>query len=80
MLVLRADPGPHDRAPVELAVGAALDRLRRVVAARGGVELRKPDHGVFLVALDDSATISARALAERLLALVDETTGAEGWT
>ncbi len=78
VLVLRADPGPQDRAPVELAIGAALDRLRRVVAARGGVELRKPDHGAFLVALDDSATISAPALAERLLALVDETTGAEG--
>jgi sugar diacid utilization regulator len=78
VLVARADPGAQDRERVELAVGAALDRLRRVVAARGGLELRKPDHGVFVLALDDAATISARALAERLIALADETTGAEG--
>jgi sugar diacid utilization regulator len=78
VLVVRADPGPQDRERVELAIGAALDRLRRVVPARGGLELRKPDHGAFLVALDDSATISARALAERLVGLVDEATGAEG--
>ncbi len=72
VLVVRADPGPHEREPVELALGAALDRLRRVVASRGGLELRKPDHGAFLLALDDSASISARALAERLAELVDE--------
>jgi sugar diacid utilization regulator len=76
-LVVRADPGPEDRERAELAIGAALDRLRRVVPARGGLELRKPDHGAFLVALDDSATISARALAERLVALADEAIGAE---
>jgi sugar diacid utilization regulator len=78
VLVVRAAAGPHDREQIELALGAALDRLRRVVPARGGLELRKTDHGAFLVAIDDSATISARALAERLVALVDETTGAEG--
>jgi sugar diacid utilization regulator len=77
VLVVRTEPGPHDRERAELAIGAALDRLRRVVPARGGVELRKPDHGAFLLALDDSATISARALAERLLELADEATGAE---
>jgi sugar diacid utilization regulator len=78
VLVARADPGTQPRERVELAIGAALDRLRRVVAARAGIELRKPDHGVFILSLDDSATISARGLAERLLELVDETTGAEG--
>ncbi len=72
VLVVRAEPGPHERERVELALGAARDRLRRVVASRGGLELRKPDHGAFLLALDDSASISARALAERLAALVDE--------
>ena len=59
-------------------IGAALDRLRRAVVGRGGLELRKGDHGVFLVALDDSATISPRALAERLVEIADEETGAEG--
>ena len=34
--------------------------------------LRRPEHGVFLVAIDDSTTASPRALAERLLALADE--------
>jgi sugar diacid utilization regulator len=77
VLVVRADPGPQERERAELAVGAALDRLRRVVAARQGLELRKSDHGVFLLALDDSASVSARALAERLVELVDETIGAE---
>jgi sugar diacid utilization regulator len=77
VLVVRADPGAQERERAEVAVGAALDRLRRVVSTRQGLELRKPDHGVFIVALDDSASISARALAERLLALVDETIAAE---
>jgi sugar diacid utilization regulator len=72
VLAVRAEPGEHDRERVELAIGAALDRLRRVVPARGGLELRKPDHGVFLLAVDDSATIAARDLAERLVALVDD--------
>jgi len=72
VLVVRADPGSEEREQVELTLGAALDRLRRVVPARGGLELRTPDHGAFLLALDDSASISARDLAERLLALVDE--------
>ncbi len=79
VLVIRAaDPATQEREPVELAVGAALDRLRRAVVGRGGLELRKGDHGVFLVALDDSATISPRALAERLVAIADEETSAEG--
>jgi sugar diacid utilization regulator len=42
------------------------------VPARRGLALRRPDHGVFLVAIDDAATTSPRALAERLLALADE--------
>ncbi|HKH16956.1 MAG TPA: helix-turn-helix domain-containing protein [Solirubrobacteraceae bacterium] len=71
VLVVRADPDARERVRVEVAIGAALDRLRRVVPARGGLELRKPDHGAFLLALDDSASVSARDLAERLLALVD---------
>jgi sugar diacid utilization regulator len=80
VLVVRAvaDPGAGARGPMELAIGAALDRLRRVVPARAGLELRKPDHGVFLVAQDASTTLSARALAERLSELADETTEAEG--
>jgi sugar diacid utilization regulator len=72
VLVVRAEHAEHDRERAELAVGAALDRLRRVVPARRGLELRKSDHGAFLAALDDSATISPRDLAERLVALVDE--------
>jgi len=72
LLVARAEPGAQEREQVELAIGAALDRLRRDLPARGGVALRRPDHGVFLVALDDPATASPRALAERLLALADD--------
>jgi sugar diacid utilization regulator len=72
LLVARADPGGQEREQVELAIGAALDRLRRDVPARQGVALRRPDHGVFLVAVDDPATASPRVLAERLLALADE--------
>ena len=72
LLVARAEPGEQEREQVELAIGAALDRLRRDVPARRGVALRRPDHGVFLVAIDDSTTSSPRALAERLLALADE--------
>jgi len=72
LLVARAEPGAQEREQVELAIGAALDRLRRDVPARGGVALRRPDHGVFFVALDDPATTSPRALAERLLALADD--------
>ena len=72
LLVARAEPGAQEREQVELAIGAALDRLRRDVPARRGVALRRPDHGVFLVAIDDSATTSPRALAERLLALADD--------
>jgi sugar diacid utilization regulator len=72
LLVARADPGAQEREQVELAIGAALDRLRRDVPARHAVALRRPDHGVFLVAIDDPATSSPRALAERLLALADD--------
>ena len=72
LLVARAEPGAQEREQVELAIGAALDRLRRDVPARQGVALRRPDHGVFLVAIDDSATSSPRALAERLLTLADD--------
>jgi sugar diacid utilization regulator len=72
VLVARAEPGEQERERVELAIGAALDRLRRDVPARRGLELRKPDHGVFLVAVDDPATTSPRALAERLVALAGE--------
>jgi sugar diacid utilization regulator len=72
VLVARAEPGEQERDRVELAIGAALDRLRRDVPARRALELRKPDHGVFLVAVDDPATTSPRALAERLAALADE--------
>ena len=72
LLVARAEPGEQEREQVELAIGAALDRLRRDVPGRRGVALRRPDHGVFLVAIDDSTTSSPRALAERLLALADE--------
>jgi sugar diacid utilization regulator len=72
VLVAHAVPGEQEREQVELAIGAALDRLRRDVPARRGVELRRPDHGVFLVATDDPATTSPRALAERLLSLADE--------
>jgi sugar diacid utilization regulator len=71
LLVARAEPTDQEREQVELAIGAALDRLRRDVPARRGVALRRPDHGVFLVAIDDSATTSPRALAERLLTLAD---------
>ena len=78
VLVVRAQPRADERERAELALGAALDRLRRVVPARGGVELRRPDHGTFVLALDDSATVSARDLAERLLALADEAMTAEG--
>ena len=72
LLVARAEPGEQEREQVELAIGASLDRLRRDIPARRGVALRRPDHGVFLVAIDDPATTSPRALAERLLALADE--------
>jgi len=72
LLVARAEPGAQEREQVELAIGAALDRLRRDVPERRGVALRRPDHGVFLVAIDDPATSSPRALAERLLALADD--------
>jgi sugar diacid utilization regulator len=72
LLVARAEPGAQEREQVELAIGAALDRLRRDVPARHGVALRRPDHGVFLVVIDDPATPSPRALAERLLALADD--------
>jgi sugar diacid utilization regulator len=69
VLVVQADAQP---ARHEIVIGAALDRLRRLVPARGGLELRRGDHGVFVTALDDPAAPSPRELAERLLALVDE--------
>ncbi|HEX6026654.1 MAG TPA: helix-turn-helix domain-containing protein [Solirubrobacter sp.] len=72
VLVARADAGDQEREQVELAIGAALDRLRRDVPARHGTALRRPDHGVFLITVDDPATTSPRALAERLLALADD--------
>ena len=74
VLVIRADEEP---ARCEIAVGGALDRLRRLVPPRGGVELRLGDHGVFVIALDDAATASPRDLAERLISLADEAMQAE---
>ena len=74
MLVIRADADP---ARCDIAVGGALDRLRRLVPPRGGLELRRGDHGVFVIALDDAAAASPRDLAERLIALADEAVQAE---
>ena len=74
VLVIRADAEP---ARCEIAVGAALDRLRRLVPPRGGLELRRGDHGVFVIALDDATAASPRDLAERLLSLADEAVRAE---
>jgi sugar diacid utilization regulator len=74
VLVIRADAEP---ARCEIAVGAALDRLRRLVPPRGGLELRQADHGVFVIALDDAAATSPRDLAERLITLADEAMRAE---
>jgi sugar diacid utilization regulator len=74
VLVIRADADP---ARCEIAIGAALDRLRRLVPPRGGLELRRADHGVFVIALDDAAAASPRDLAERLISLADETARAE---
>jgi sugar diacid utilization regulator len=68
-LVIRADAEP---ARSEIALGAALDRLRRLVPPRGGLELRHGDHGVFVIGLDDATAASPRELAERLLSLADE--------
>lgn len=67
VLVLRADEDP---ARSEIAVGTALDRLRRLVPPRCGLELRRSGHGAFVVVLDDAT--SPRELAERLLELAGE--------
>jgi sugar diacid utilization regulator len=69
VLVIRADAEP---ARCEIALGAALDRLRRLVPPRGGLELRHSDHGSFVIGLDDATAASPRDLAERLLSLADE--------
>jgi sugar diacid utilization regulator len=69
VLVIRADADP---ARCEIALGAALDRLRRLVPPRGGLELRQGDHGAFVIGLDDATAASPRDLAERLLSLADE--------
>ena len=69
VLAMRADAEP---ARCEIAIGAALDRLRRLVPPRGGLELRHGDHGVFVTGLDDATAASPRDLAERLLSLADE--------
>jgi sugar diacid utilization regulator len=74
VLVIRADAEP---ARCEIAVGGALDRLRRLVPPRGGLELRRGDHGVFAIALDDASASSPRDLAESLLSLADEALRAE---
>jgi sugar diacid utilization regulator len=74
VLVIRADADP---ARCDVAVGGALDRLRRVVPARGGLELRRGDHGAFVIALGDAAAASPRDLAERLISLADEALHAE---
>ena len=74
MLVIRADAEP---ARCEIAMGAALDRLRRLVPPRGGLELRRGDHGVFAIALGDASAPSPRDLAESLLSLADEAGRAE---
>jgi hypothetical protein len=76
VLAIRADADP---ARSELALGAALERLRRLVPQRRGLEHRQADHGAFLVALDDPAASSPRELAERLLGFADEE-GAAGVT
>jgi sugar diacid utilization regulator len=73
VLVIRADAHP---ARCEIAIGGALDRLRRHVPPRGGLEMRRADHGVFVIALDDPAA-SPRDTAERLISLADETARAE---
>jgi hypothetical protein len=73
VLVIRADADPGR---CEIAVGGALDRLRRLVPPRGGLELRRGDHGLFVIALDDAAA-SPRDLAERLISLADEAVRAE---
>jgi sugar diacid utilization regulator len=73
VLVIRADADP---ARCEIAIGGALDRLRRLVPSRGGLEMRRADHGVFVLALDDAAA-SPRDTAERLISLADETARAE---
>jgi sugar diacid utilization regulator len=73
VLVIRADADPTR---CEIAIGGALDRLRRLVPPRGGLEMRRADHGVFVLALDDAA-VSPRDTAERLISLVDETARAE---
>ena len=41
LLVARAEPGAQEREQVELAIGAALDRLRRDVPERRGMALRQ---------------------------------------
>jgi sugar diacid utilization regulator len=74
VLVIRADAEP---ARCEIALGTALDRLRRLVPPRGGLELRQGDHGVFVIALDDASAASPRDLAEGLLSLADEAVRAE---
>jgi uncharacterized protein (DUF1778 family) len=76
VLAVRADAEPSRS---ELAIGAALERLRRMVPQRRGLEHRQADHGAFLVALDDPAATSPRELAERLLEFADEE-GAAGVT
>jgi sugar diacid utilization regulator len=74
VLVIRADAEP---ARCDIALGSALDRLRRLVPPRGGLELRQGDHGVFVIALDDASASSPRDLAESLLSLADEAVRAE---
>ncbi len=74
VLVIRADAEP---ARCEIAMGAALDRLRRLVPPRGGLELRRGDHAVFAIALGDASAPSPRDLAESLLSLADEAGRAE---
>ena len=50
------DPGGHRPARCEIAVGSALDRLRRErTRSAAGWSCVKADHGVFVVALDDAS-------------------------
>lgn len=71
VLVIRAYE-PEDRTAAELAIGGALERLRRAVPDRGGLETSRPEHGAFVVSLDDGGGPSPRELAEKLVVLADE--------
>jgi len=78
VLVLHAEASADDRPRVEIGLGAALDRLGRLVPDRGGVGMCRADHGVFVAAADAPGARSPRDLAERLAVLGDEELSAVG--